>query len=85
MKRVQFRFEPVMKQIAARAEQMNVYSDEVDCEMDLAAVHARLPLDLYKLLKFNDFNFLHDCTGIRDKLNRRTGSLTDNFLPRCAR
>jgi hypothetical protein len=74
-----------MKQIAARAEQMNIYSDEVDCEMDLAAVHAKLPLDLDKLLKFSDFNFLHDCTGIRDKLNRRTGNLTDDFLPRCAR
>lgn len=54
--------------------------------MDLSACHANgCPLDLEKLLAFDDFNFYHDIWGIRRHLNRTTGKLENCFLPRCAK
>ena len=53
--------------------------------MDLEAVHSNgCPLDFEKLLAFDDFNFWHDMNGIRACVNRETGELGNNFLPRCA-
>lgn len=56
------------------------------CGKDIAQVHTRCcPLDLRKLLKAPDFDFLHDVLGIKKHLDRRTGRLRDCFLPRSAR
>lgn len=59
--------------------------DVQSLEMDITATHANgCPLDLDKLLRADEFNFLHDVTGIRNCLNRETGEL-GVFLPRCAK
>lgn len=57
----------------------------LELTMDITAVHLNgCALDLEKLLGFDAFNFLHDVGGMRRKLDRNTGQLTDFFLPRCA-
>lgn len=57
----------------------------LDWNMDLIATHANgCPMDFAKLLNADDFNFMHDVCGIARHLDRRTGKLTDFFLPRCA-
>ncbi len=60
--------------------------DLLETQMDLSATHAggcRLNLD--KLLAADDFNFMHDITGINRHLDRDTGKLMHYFTPRCAR
>ena len=54
--------------------------------MDIAACHLNgCPLDLKKLLTFEDADFFHDIIGIREHINRNTGKLENFFLPRCAK
>lgn len=51
--------------------------------MNLTACHANgNPLDLDKLLTFDDGNLMHDVGGISRHLNRETGALENCFLPR---
>lgn len=59
--------------------------DRQDYIMDLTACHANgMPLDLAKLLAAPPFDLVHDVCGIRDHINRRTGKIEDQFVPRCA-
>jgi len=52
-------------------------------DMDLTACVANgCRLDLARLLTADRFNFAHDVCGIRAHINRETGKLEDNFLPR---
>ena len=52
--------------------------------MDLTACQVGdTPLDLEKLLAFDDFNFSHDIGGITQHIDRETGKLMDRFSPRC--
>lgn len=54
--------------------------------MDLTAadgVNGNDPLDWDRLLAADDFNFLHDVTGICRHMNRDTGELMNCFVPRC--
>lgn len=53
-------------------------------EMDLSATHVTTPLRLNDLLAADNFNFLHDITGIMRHLDRTSGRLQDHFLPRFA-
>lgn len=60
--------------------------DLFEVEMDLAACHLNgCRLDLAKLIAFDDFNFAHDVFGIHDHMDRQTGKLVGQFLPRCSR
>jgi hypothetical protein len=55
----------------------------MDIQMDITAVHANgNALQLTALRDADAFNFAHDVLGIRRKLDRETGQLTDNFSPR---
>lgn len=57
---------------------------EEDTHMDIIAVHMNgCRLDLQRLLEFDDFNFAHDIYGIRNCIDRSTGKLLSNFIPRC--
>lgn len=70
--------------IAAAAAQ-GVSYDKLTACMDIAACHLNgCELDLNKLLAAPDADFGHDVFGIRRHIDRRTGQLTDCFLPRCA-
>ena len=79
----------LIRKITTRA--ISVYAaqgislDRMETEMDLSAVHANgCPLDFDKLAGFDDFNLMHDITGIYINLNRETGELGNLFSPRCA-
>ncbi len=77
----------IIDKIAERAvalgEKHGIDYDLLDAQMDLVATHANgNPLDLEKLLDADDYNFSHDVFGIRGTLDRRTGRLTKDFLPR---
>lgn len=54
-----------------------------DTQMDVVATHRNgNPLRLADLLAADNFNFVHDITGINRHLNRSTGKLEDFFRPR---
>lgn len=75
----------LIHQIAERASAHGT-RDILCVIMDITATHGNgCPLDLKKLLHADSPNFYHDITGIIACLNRSTGKLKDNFLPRCAR
>lgn len=60
--------------------------DSMSTEMDVLAAHLNgCPLDLFRLEKFPDFDFMHDVVGIINHIDRKTGKLGDCFVPRCAR
>lgn len=59
--------------------------DELDIIMSVYYCNTKTPLDLEKLLNFDEFNFAHDIVGIHNHLNRTTFELTKCFLPRCAK
>lgn len=59
---------------------------KMDLAMVIAACHLNgCPLDLKKLLTFEDADFFHDINGISEHINRNTGKLENFFLPRCAK
>lgn len=77
----------IIRKIAKRARELylehNVDRDRTDIAMDITATHANgCPLRLQDLLDADDFNFMHDVSGIARHLDRETGQLTDHFLPR---
>lgn len=42
-------------------------------------------LDLDELLAFDDMDFFHDLNGIKIYIDRRTGFMGGDFVPRCAK
>jgi len=76
----------IVRKIAERAVKAEPALFMGDVVMDITATHANgCPLNLAKMLLFDDFNFNHDLYGIHRHLDRNTGELTRCFLPRCAR
>lgn len=69
----------------ADADTLKLLPKQIDTRMDLLATHANgCPMDFVKLEAADDFNLLHDVSGIDRHLNRGTGKLENCFLPRCA-
>lgn len=60
-------------------------ADRTTLWMDLLAAHNQYPLDLEALAEADPENFAHDIAGIVGHIDRRTGKLTDCFVPRYAR
>lgn len=59
--------------------------DTLKMTMDLTATHCNgTPLKLEELLNADRENFLHDLAKISVNLNRHTGKLENDFIPRCA-
>lgn len=57
----------------------------IDIAMDLEACHCNgCPLRLADMEQADDFNLMHDITGINAHLNHDTGKLEGCFLPRFA-
>lgn len=68
--------------IATRAASL-LGGDVLAWEMDITALHANhCPLRLADLASASDFNFVHDCIGISNHIDRSTGTLTGHFSPR---
>lgn len=80
----------IIERIAKRAcalyhEHGNTMVDEVSIMMDLEACHCcGCPLWLTGMDQADDFNLMHDVTGINAHLNHDTGKLEGGFLPRHA-
>jgi hypothetical protein len=81
----------IILQIAQRAIGMGLVKPSDDdalrsAQMDIAAVHCNgTPLRLNAFCWADNFNFVHDFRGIERHLNRATGRLENQFLPRFAR
>lgn len=59
--------------------------DAVCCRMDITACHLNdCRLDLGKLYAMDDASFAHDVFGIMQHIDRETGGIRGNFVPRCA-
>lgn len=56
--------------------------DTLSFNMDIHAVHAKEPLRLKAWLMADNFNFLHDVSGIIRFMDRKTGLLPEWFSPR---
>lgn len=75
----------VISKIANRAIALRPQK-KIDLEMDITACHLNgCPLDLERMLKADDFNFMHDISGISSHIDRTTGKLLNCFLPRFAK
>jgi len=73
----------VITKIVKRAVELGITNDSMSTVMDLEATHANgCPLDFEKLLACDDFNFVHDITGINRHIDHETGKLKACFLPR---
>ncbi len=78
----------LISNIAERGSKLikNITKKKVDLlslEMDITACHLNgCPLKLKKWLEADDFNFIHDISGISRNMNRYTGKLMNCFLPR---
>lgn len=79
----------IIDQIVKRAAELDAkYSDgdldQLSLEMDLTAAHANgCRLDLARLLGADEVTFTHDVLGVRRHVDRNTGKLMNEFLPRC--
>lgn len=81
-----------VKKISEIAKRANALATSYDIDypvlvafMDLDNANKHIPLDLDKLMQFNEQNFGHDIFGIRRHLNRDTKELENCFLPRSAK
>jgi hypothetical protein len=75
----------IVKRAVELASRNGVPVDAMQLSMDLTACHANgCPLRLEDLLAADDGNFGHDVFGIRRYIDRKTGKLTDCFVPRFA-
>lgn len=78
----------LIKKIVRRAFDVEGYGkyypfDKQSMKMDITATHLNgNPLRLEDFLKADRFNFMHDISGICNCIDRATGKLTRNFLPR---
>jgi hypothetical protein len=74
----------IAKRAIKLSEKNDITYSMTDCIMDITATHCNgTKINLKKLIEFNDSNFGHDVYGIRRYIDRNTGKLTNNFLPRC--
>jgi len=67
----------------AMAEDAGIQCEQMDVLMDIEACHCNgCPLKLEELLAAGDGDFGHDVFGIRRFIDRETGQLGGQFLPR---
>jgi len=72
----------LLYKILERAEKLGLTTNRLSSAMDLTATHANTPLRLEAFLKADDFNFRHDFCGIKNCIDRATGKMRKNFVPR---
>lgn len=78
----------IIERIAKRAVALyrkygNADVDELHIQMDLEACHCNgCPLRLADMEQADDFNLMHDISGINIHLDHDTGKLEGFFLPR---
>lgn len=79
----------IWKRILPTYKRMKIYQEkgaQLDFRMDMVAIHTNdCPIDFQKLLDADEFTFHHDISGIRNNIDRSTGTLRNCFLPRCSK
>ena len=74
-----------MFEIAKRADEMEILAvDRLTLKMDLENVNKKIKMNFKELLKADDIDFIHDIYNIQMFMNRETGELINDFLPRFA-
>jgi len=68
--------------IVTRAEALGLTTNILSSTMDITATHELAPLRLKAFLEADDFNFRHDFCGIKNCIDRATGRMRKNFVPR---
>lgn len=68
--------------IVNRAKKLGLTTDVLSSAMDITATHELAPLRLKAFLEADEFNFRHDFCGIHNCIDRATGRLQKNFVPR---
>lgn len=75
----------IIKRASKLFEGFGIRIDLLSLSMDIEAVHSNgCPLRLVDLLFAANSDFTHDIAGIMKHIDRKTGKLTDCFLPRYA-
>jgi methenyltetrahydromethanopterin cyclohydrolase len=59
--------------------------ESIQLEMDMELAFKYFNLNLDKLLRASDLDFVHDICGIQKHLNRQTKTFDDCFVPRFSR
>lgn len=79
--------EELIDKILDRADELGLLKeDRSDHKLDLMVTDRyNVKLDFKRFLEADDFNFIHDFSGIYRFLNRTTCKITECFLPRCSR
>lgn len=76
-------FSHIADRAVAMARAHGFEYNRIDASMDINAVHCNgTPLRLRALLESSDSDFAHDVFGIRQHINRNTGTLDGVFVPR---
>lgn len=74
-----------MFEIAKRADDMDILAvDRLTLKMDLENVNKKIKMNFKELLKSDDTDFIHDIYNIQLFMDRETGELINDFLPRFA-
>jgi hypothetical protein len=69
--------------LADRAKKLGAIGDTLTISMDIEAGTQAYNIDLFKLEKFDDYNFMHDIFGLQDRINRSKQYFEDDlWLPR---
>ena len=75
----------IIFEIAKRADDMNILAvDRLTLKMDLENVNKKIKMNFQELLKADDMDFIHDIYHIQLFMDRETGELKNDFLPRFA-
>ena len=75
----------IIFEIAKRADDMNILAvDRLTLKMDLENVNKKIKMNFQELLKADDMDFIHDIYNIQLFMDRETGELKNDFLPRFA-
>lgn len=74
-----------MFEIAKRADDLGILAvDRLTLKMDLENVNKKIKMNFQQLLKAEDIDFIHDIYNIQMFMNRDTGELINDFIPRFA-
>ena len=74
-----------MFEIAKRADDMDILAvDRLTLKMDLENVNKKIKMNFQELLKADDIDFIHDIYNIQMFMDRETGELINDFIPRFA-
>ena len=74
-----------MFEISKRADELGILAvDRLTLKMDLENVNKKIKMNFKELLKSEDIDFIHDIYNIQMFMDRESGELINDFIPRFA-